>query len=132
MGLKPTRLPWLVFACGLAGAATGLALQWYTNAFDYPYLVSGKPFFSLPANIPVIFELTILFAACGAVLGMLAFNGLPLLYHALFTRPRFSRASNDRFFISIEAGDKSFDRGHLEALLRGQGAAAIETIEEQA
>ncbi|MGD0089539.1 MAG: DUF3341 domain-containing protein [Planctomycetota bacterium] len=130
MGIRPTRLAWFVFAAGLAGACTGLGLQWFCNTSDYPLLVSGKPYFSLPANIPVVFELTILFAAGAAVLGMLGLNGLPQLYHALFKRPRFRRVTDDRFFIAIEAADPRFDAGQAEALLRARGALAVERVED--
>jgi len=130
MGMRPTRLAWFVFAAGVTGAVTGLALQWYTNAFDYPYLVSGKPYLSIPACIPVVFELTILFSALAAVLGMLGLNKLPQLYHALFKRPRFRRASDDRFFVSLEAADPKFDQSKAEMLLRAQGALAVETVED--
>ena len=64
--------------------AAGLGLQWFCNAYDYPLLVSGKPLFSLPANIPIIFECTVLFSALTAVFGMLGLNRLPLLYNPLF------------------------------------------------
>ena len=57
MGIRKTRLPWFVFLCGVAGVGSGLLLQWWCNAHDYPYLVSGKPYFSIPANIPITFEL---------------------------------------------------------------------------
>src|SRR5262245_50901851 len=57
MGIRPTILPWLVLVAGLMGLVGGLLLQWYTNAFDYPFYVSGKPLISLPAWIPVMFEL---------------------------------------------------------------------------
>lgn len=124
MGLKPTRLPLIVFGGGLTGTITGILLQWWTNAVDYPYIIGGKPLFSLPANIPVAFELTILLAAFGAFFGMLMFNGLPMLYHALFTSRRFARATSDRFFIFIEAADPRFDedttREMLESLAEGQ------------
>ncbi len=83
MGIKPTKLPFLVFGAGLTGCAAGIGLQWFTNAYDYPFLISGKPIFSLPANIPVAFEMTILFSAISALVGMLAFNGLPQLSHPL-------------------------------------------------
>ena len=74
MGVKKTVLPYIVFLAGLTGAAAGILLQWWTNAVDYPFLISGKPLFSLPANIPVAFETTILFAAVSALIGMLALN----------------------------------------------------------
>src|ERR1700688_3764246 len=84
IGIRPTILPWLVLGGGLTGLLSGLGLQWFTNAFDYPFLISGKPIFSLPANIPVIFELTVLFSALTAVFGMLGLNRLPMLYNPLF------------------------------------------------
>ena len=130
MGLKPTKLPLFVMACGVTGAAVGLVLQYFTNAVDYPFLISGKPLFSLPANIPVMFELTILFAALGAFLGMLAFNGLPELYHALFTRPRFRRVTADRFFVSVEARDPHFDPRQTRELLEELGGTVVEEVEE--
>src|SRR5258705_6067619 len=60
MGIKPTILPWLVLGGGLTGLFGGIALQWYCNAFDYKFMISGKPIWSFPANIPVIFEMTVL------------------------------------------------------------------------
>src|SRR5215217_3217750 len=70
MGIRPTILPWLVAIGGLAGLVGGLLMQWWMNAKSYAYFVSGKPLFSLPAFIPVIFECTILVAAFTAVFGM--------------------------------------------------------------
>ncbi len=130
MGLRPTRLPWLVFGAGLAGALVGLGLQYFTNAFDYKMLISGKPFFSLPANIPVIFELTILFAAVTAFAGMIVLNGLPAWYHALFSRRAFRRTTADRFFISVEADDPKFDVTETKAFLAALGGGAVETVED--
>jgi hypothetical protein len=131
MGLKPTRLPLLVFGAGLTGASVGLLLQWWTNAVDYPYIIAGKPFFSLPANIPVTFELTILFSAVTAFLGMLILNGLPAWYHALFGSKRFRRVTADRFFISIEARDKLFDPQKTRAFLASLGGSVVEEVTEE-
>lgn len=130
MGLRPTKLPWLVFGAGLTGALTGLVLQGYTNAFDYKFLISGKPYFSLPANIPVVFELTILFAALTAFVGMIVLNGLPEWYHALFSRRRFRRVTADRFFISVEARDPKFDARQTRAFLESLGGSAPEEVED--
>ncbi len=128
MGIHKTKLPWVVFGAGASGTAAGLLLQWWTNAVDYPFVISGKPIFSLPANIPVAFETTILFAAFGALLGMLAFNGLPQLFHPLFTSAAFRRFSNDRFFISVEASDPRFDRVRTRALLESLGGSKVEEV----
>jgi hypothetical protein len=126
MGIRPTRLPYVVFAAGLTGAAVGIGLQWFTNAFDYPFLISGKPIFSLPANIPVAFELTILFAAITALIGMLARNGLPQLRHPLFASARFRRSTADRFFISIEADDPLFSPRTTRSLVDSLGGVVEE------
>ncbi len=77
MGIRPTILPWLVLGAGITGALVALLMQWWTNTVDYPMNISGKPLFSLPANIPVTFELIILFSALTAFFGVLVLNGLP-------------------------------------------------------
>ena len=128
MGVKKTILPYIVFIGGLTGTAAGILLQWWTNAVDYPYLISGKPLFSLPANIPVAFETTILFAAISALVGMLALNGLPRLYHPLFRNPTFKRATDDHFFISIEAGDPKFDSDSTRELLESLSGRPVEEV----
>lgn len=130
MGVRPTLLPWLVLAGGLTGMGLGLLLVWYTNAFDYPFLISGKPIFSLQANIPVIFEMTVLFSAFTAVFGMLLLNKLPMLYNPLFRSARFRRVTDDRFVIAVDATDPRFERETTEALLRSAGAIAVEEVEE--
>lgn len=130
MGVKKTILPYIVFLGGLTGTTAGILLQWWTNAVDYPFLISGKPLFSLPANIPVAFETTILFAAISALVGMLALNGLPQLYHPLFTNRAFKRATDDTFFISIEAADPLFDRIETRRLLEGVAGGRVEEIED--
>ncbi len=129
MGIKTTRLPWLVFWLGITGTITALVMQWWMNAIDYPFDISNKPFWSLPANVPVIFELTVLFAAVGgAFLGTLIINGFPRHHHPLFGSARFARATNDGFFIAIEAADERFDGAKTEALLKDAGATAVESV----
>lgn len=128
MGIRPTVLPWIVMAAGVAGAVAALALQWWTNAVNYPMNISGKPLFSLPANIPVTFELIILFAALATFFGVLMLNGLPRFYDPYSQSERFRRATADRFFISIDARDAAFDAPRLQHLLTEAGATAVETI----
>ena len=141
MGIQRTLLPVMVFAAGAAGCTTGLALQLFTNSFDftiwamvkvtgYPFLISGKPALSIPAFIPVIFELTVLFSALSTVGLMLLLNHLPRHHHPLFTSERFRRATDDRFFISIEARDPRFYRTKTEQLLKSLGATAVEAVED--
>ncbi len=130
MGVKKTILPYIVFFGGLTGTTAGILLQWWTNAIDYPYLISGKPLFSLPANIPVAFETTILFAAISALVGMLALNGLPRLYHPLFRSRAFKRATDDHFFISVEAEDPLFDPVATRELLESISGRPVEEVED--
>jgi hypothetical protein len=140
MGVKPTILPILVFFGGLTGTVLGAVLQWFTNAesFDiwalvwvrgYDFLISGKPFASIPAWIPVMFELTILLSALGAVGWMLLLNGLPRLYHPTLKSERFARATNDRFFLVIEARDPKFTRSRTETLLQSLDPLSVEALE---
>jgi len=130
MGLRSTRLPLIVFGAGLMGTALGVGLEWYTNAFDYPFLISGKPLFSLPAFVPVAFETTILLAAVAALLGMLALNGLPRFHHPLFESERFRGVTTDRFFISVEARDPKFERAVTRAFLESLGGFGVEEVRE--
>jgi molybdopterin-containing oxidoreductase family membrane subunit len=130
MGVRRTKLPLVVFGGAAAGATLGLLLQWWTNAVDYPQNISGKPFFSLPANIPVAFETTILLAAFGAFLGMLAMNRLPQFWHRTFTNDRFRRVTSDRFFISIDAEDPYFDRNGTPKFLETVGGIRVTPLED--
>lgn len=130
MGVRKTFLPWISIVCALTGTTVGLLMQWWMNAVDYPYLISGKPYFSLPANIPVIFELSVLFGALSTVAGMFILNGLPRLYHPLITNERFLKVSDDKFFIAIEAIDPKFDRNSTKEFLSSLGSSAVEEVED--
>jgi len=130
MGVRPTRLPWLVLGAGIAGCGGGVLMQWWMNAVDYKLIISGKPFFSLPAFIPVAFELTILLASIVAFVGMLALNGLPRFNHPLLRNERFRRATVDRFFISVEAADPKFDPEKTAAFLKSLGGVHVEPVED--
>jgi hypothetical protein len=132
MGIRGTRLPWIILGGGLTGLGLATLMQWWMNAVDYPFLISGKPLFSLPANIPVMFELTVLFSAFATFFGMWGLNGMPRLYHPVFTSDRFRRATQDRFFIVIEARDPRFDAAKTREFLASLGGSAIEDITESA
>ena len=138
MGHKHTKLPWLVMAGGTTGCLTGLLLCWWANATSfegvpyalrgYEFATSGKPIFSLPANIPVIFELTILFSALTAFFALWAMNLLPRFHHPAFTSKRFTRVTDDRFFIYIDSSDEKFDATATAELL-GEGSLGIEKLD---
>ena len=129
MGLRPSKVPWIVLVAGLSGAAGGMLLQWWVAARAYPLVISGKPLFSWPAFVPVTFELGVLFGALGAVIGMLGLNQLPMLFHPLFHSKTFERVSDDGFFISIESWDPKFDSKQTVEFLERAGAEEVELIE---
>lgn len=128
-GLKASFLPWIVLPIGLTGTATAIALQWWTHAMAYPLVISSKPFAAWPAYVPIIFELSVLFSAFAAVIGMLAINKLPMFNHPLFNSRRFERVTDDRFFIAIESTDPKFDGDKTFEFLAGLGASHVEYVE---
>ena len=114
---------------GIVGCLAGFGLCYWTQVIAYPMNIGGRPFNSWPAFIPVTFETTILFAAFTAVISLIALNGLPMPYHPVFNVSRFSRASQDGFFLAIEAGDPKFDRGRTFEFLKGLGAKEVNEVE---
>lgn len=131
MGTRPTVLPWITLGGGLAGMLTGIVYQCWTMGWDYKFLISGKPYISMPAFIPIIFELTVLFAALATVFGMFGLNKLPMLFNPVFKHSRFRRATSDRFFILIDSSDPKFNAETTEKLLRDAGATAVERVEDE-
>jgi mono/diheme cytochrome c family protein len=128
MGIRPTILPVLVFAGGMAGTALAILMQWWMNAWDWQWIASGKPYFSLPQQIPIAFEVTVLLAGFTTFFGMWGLNKLPQVWHPLFKKDRFLRSTTDGFFISVETKDPRFDRAATERLLREAGATEVEEV----
>jgi hypothetical protein len=120
LGHEKTAVPALILTGGIIGGVGGYFMQWFATVIHYPINVGGRPLHSWPAYIPITFELTVLCASIFGVIGMLALNSLPQPHHAVFNAPDFLRASQDRFFLCIEATDPLFDttatRTFLESL----------------
>jgi len=131
MGLRPSKVPWLVAAGGLFGATFGFTLQWWVSVVEFPGIIAGKPFFAWPAFIPITFEMGVLFASFAAVFGMLGINKLPTFNHPLFNSDRFRSATNDKFWVSIEARDPLFDKSKTKKMLKQLGARHIEDVVEE-
>jgi mono/diheme cytochrome c family protein len=130
MGIKMTVLPWITLCAGLTGLGTAILMQWWMNAYDYPWLISGKPIWSIPANVPIMFELTVLFSAITTLVGMLMLNGLPHPSHPLDLVKRFGRVTDDKFFLLVQAADAKFDEQDTRALIDGTHPVAVENVLE--
>ncbi len=132
MGIKSSILPWFVFFGGLTGFCTAIFLAYFTQVELYPTNVQGKPanLFTIPAFFPVMFELTILFSGFTTLFGLLGLMQLPRLNHPLFASKQFARATDDGFFISIEARDPKFSAEGTKALLSKIGGKNIELVED--
>ena len=115
--LHKNKLSLIVLIGGIVGGLSGYLLQYYVTVVYYPVNIAGRPLHSWPAYIVITFELTILFAALSAVLGLLALCGLPMPYHPVFNVPRFALASRNRFFLCIESSDPLFDRDQTSEFL---------------
>jgi len=138
MGIRRTILPWIVLIGGLTGTAIAIGLQYYTNASEtaeyaigwpfagYQYPISGKPYWSLPANIPIAFELTVLLAAFAGFFGMIGLNRLVRWYNPLFKIEQFRQVTDNRFFLAIDARDPKFNALELPAYLTGLGAISVQ------
>ena len=125
-----TVLPKLVLAGGLAGMATGFALQYWASVIEYPMNIGGRPQASWTTFIIPSYELTILFAAATAALGMIVLSGLPEPYHPVFNVARFSMASSDKFFLVLESADPKFEQPVTSEFLRSLGAKGVYDVEE--
>lgn len=130
IGFHDVRLPWMIFMGGLIGFFTGYTLQWYTAVVDYPMNVGGKPLNSIPSFFPITYECTILFGALTATFGMLALNRLPKPYHSIFNTPGFERASQDRFFLAVEADDRKYAAADVRTFLKGLEPLAVNEVME--
>jgi hypothetical protein len=101
---------------------------WYIGVVSYPLVIGGKPLFAWEFSVPVMFELTVLFSAFGAVFGMFVLNGLPRFYHPAFNYKHFTDVTNDKFLLVVEAADPNFDAEQTPRLLNALGAKNVELV----
>jgi len=140
MGLKPTRIGIISFAFGMFGVALAVFMMQYTNAWSidlanigagYPLIVGGKPPGAFPSMVPIMFELGVLLCGFATLFGLLGIIKLPRHNHPIFESDRFEAASDDKFFISIEAEDGKFDLDRTKALLESTNPTYLELVEEE-
>ena len=130
MGLKNSKVGYISFTGGVIGYTTGMVMIWWMNAVNYPIIVGGKPLFSPFGAFPPSYELTILFGAFGALLGMLFLNKLPRLHHPLLKNKRFALATHDKYYVVIETMDPKYSDSETRKLLEESGSRHIEMVEE--
>lgn len=148
MNLPGTKLPYVTLVFGLFGLSFALFFQWYVlgdpnQSFGakqlflpywlerYPFVIGGKPLFSLPAFVPVMFELTVLLSALSTVAAMIAvFCGLPANGHPLHDTDYMKAVSSNRFGLSIEANDANFEEAAVSEFMKKQGGKSLTTIYE--
>ncbi len=128
MGLKDSKLGLIVFPIGLMGTTLAWLMMWWMNGVDYALVIGGKPPYSLPSQVPIMFELTILLSAFATVFGMFHLNRLPRHHHPIFNSERFKGFSDDKFFVSVESTDPKFSLERTKALLEGAHAEHIELV----
>jgi hypothetical protein len=133
MGLGKSWLSAVVLCGGISGLLTAAIVEFGPSSILYPLVVHGKPvnFFTVPAFFPIMFELTVLFSAFAAFFAVLIMNGLPRPNHPMFNWNRFSRVTNDGFFLAIEARDPRFTQVEARELLERSGGQHITIIHEE-
>jgi hypothetical protein len=129
LGMKPTRLGWIMLLAGTAGGFLGFYMQWFANVVHYPLNIGGRPYNSWPNFVVITFEVTVLVSAFTVGLVMLARNGLPRPYHPIFNTPNFENATRDKFFLCIEARDPSFDLAETRQFLESLSPTRVSEVE---
>ncbi len=130
IGARRLWVPLIVLVGGICGGLGGFFMQYYAAGLHYPLNIGGRPLWSWPAFIPITFELTVLVGALSGALGMLALNGLPQPYHPVFNVERFKRATQNGFFLCVQAADPKFDRERTREFLAGLHARAVFDVKD--
>ena len=130
MGLKRSILGFVVGGGALGGAFLGLLLQWFASSYDYPIVISGKPYFSWQAYMIITFVTMVLGGALSALGGMFHLNRMPTYHHPLFNSETFKKATDDGFFISIESDDVLYDEKETSIFLKSIGSVEVEVVNE--
>lgn len=123
-------VPFFTLAGGLLGAAIAWSMQYYIAAIDYPIDVGGRPLYSWPAFIPILFELTVLLSAGACFFGTLWLCGFPKPHFALFNLPEFARASSDRFFLCVRSDEPMYQPDDTTAFLNGLNPIGVWEVED--
>ena len=125
-GIKRSGIPWVTFIAAVMGGSLGLLLQYWTSAVDWPINVGGKPLFSIPAFIPVTFELTVLLAALSSVGAMFLLNGLPKVNPPIIDPDLTSH----KFALWVPDTEEGYSVDKVETFLKELGAEEVKRVSE--
>lgn len=121
MGIPRSRIPYMTLLGGLLGLSFGLFFTWWTSAVNWPINIGGKPYFSLPAFVPVMFETTVLLAALFTVGSFLLANRLPVVDPPVID----ARLTDDMFGIIVFEEDPQFNENQIREIFHKKGAYEI-------
>jgi Protein of unknown function (DUF3341) len=124
-GVKRSFIPYIAFTAAVIGLSLATWFMWWTSAVSWPINIGGKPLFSLPAFIPVMFELTVLFAALSSVGTLIYVCGLPMIDPPIIDPDLTSH----KFAVFISEKDQSFDAAKIEAMFKSLGASEVKRTE---
>jgi len=124
--IKRSWIPYVTFTAAITGLLSGLLLTWWTSVIDWPINVGGKPYFSLAAFIPIIFELTILFAALSSVGALFYACGIPKVDPPVIDPDLTSH----KFAIFVPENDTGYDTAKLERFFKDLGAVEVKKVTE--
>jgi mono/diheme cytochrome c family protein len=130
LGFRKSPIGGMVFVMGIIGAISAIAFELWTGGIDYPLITAAKPHFSWEAFVPIVFEVTVLFACFASGLGMLLLlNRLPLYRHPMLRSASLPLLTRDTYGLAVESEGNERDAEKIAAALREAGAKAVEVIE---
>jgi len=122
LGYKRSRLPQAAFMFGTLGFSLALLMQFWMMGYDWPMIIGGKNFASLPPFVPVTFELTVLLSALGMVgTFMIASNLKPYRKPKIFDL----RITDDKHVIAVDLADNKLSKNEISDLLAKAGAEEV-------
>ena len=102
LGLRRSRLPRAAFVFGALGLALAFWFQFWVSAIDWPINVGGRPWNSLPAFVPVAFEMMVLCSGLGLALTWLV---VCRLYPGKAPAQPLTGVTDDRFVLEVSSGE---------------------------
>jgi hypothetical protein len=130
--LVPTRrglyITAVMVAAAVLGACVGYFYQYWGAVLDYPLNVGGRPLNGWPGFVPTAWEICALFTVYAGFFAFMVSCRLSNLYHPIFSLTGFERASQDRFFICVEAADRAYDAERIRGIFERHAALRVAEV----